>query len=124
MPRIRSGSSGGGGGTVPSSAFTAGATASYGSVIPLTRVLTLGANLTIGALGTPAGGSAVSGVITLVLKQAATGGPYTVGWPAALEWAGDAPAPAMPVVANSELVVQLLWTGQAWRAIKVGEFYP
>jgi hypothetical protein len=65
----------------------------------------------------------VSGTVTIILKQAASGGPYTVTWPT-IEWAGDAPAPTMPTVANSELIVNLFWTGQAWRGSVMGVYYP
>lgn len=91
------------------------------AMLPSTRTLTLSANLTVAALPTPA---FTSGAITLVFKQPASGGPYTVTFPATLEWPGDAPAPGMPTAFNAELVVQLVWTGVNWRAVKIGEFYP
>lgn len=68
--------------------------------------------------------SNVTGTVTLVVKQAASGGPYTFTAPSTLKWAGGAPAPIMPTVANSELVVHLFWTGLAWRAFNGGVFFP
>jgi hypothetical protein len=89
--------------------------------LPSARTYTLGANLTV-ALGTgfPTGRA---GIVTLVMRQPATGGPYTVTWPAALEWPNDAPAPVMPTPANAELIVQLLWTGGTWRA-SAAPYFP
>jgi len=90
---------------------------------PTTRVRTLTGNTTIANPPT-AGTSGVSYTVTLVVKQAATGGPYTVTWPAALEWANDAAAPSMSTASNSELIVHLFWTGVAWRAVLGGVFFP
>lgn len=88
-----------------------------------TRVNTLTGNTTVQSL--PTGLSAATAfTVTYVLRQAASGGPYTVTWPSNLEWANDAPAPAMPTVANSELIVHLLWTGLAWRGMVGGVFLP
>jgi hypothetical protein len=91
-----------------------------GSAVPSTRTMTLTTNFTL-SINNP--GSTVSGTVTIILKQAASGGPYTVTWPT-IEWAGDAPAPTMPTVANSELIVNLFWTGQAWRGSVMGVYYP
>ena len=93
------------------------------AMLPSTRSWTLSGNLTI-ALHSTLPAATVSGTITLVLKQATSGGPFTVTWPGTLEWAGDAPAPTMPTVANAELIVHLLWTGVAWRAMVGGTFFP
>lgn len=99
-----------------------GAVTVSASSIATTRVWTLSGNVTI--TGPGAASSLVSGTITLVIRQAATGGPYTVTWPATLEWANDAPGPSMPTVANAELIVHLFWTGAAWRAMSSGVFFP
>jgi hypothetical protein len=104
----------------PAAAGVASGNMTLGS-LPLTSVRTLTGNVT--GITLPAPAANVSGTITLVLKQAAAGGPYTVTWPA-LEWAGDALPPAMPTVANAELIVHLFWTGLAWRAMVAGVFYP
>lgn len=90
---------------------------------PVTRIVTLTANLTFANLP-PAPPAGFSATTTIVVKQAASGGPYTVTWPTAIEWANDAAAPVMPTVANSELVVHLFWTGTACRAMVGGIFYP
>jgi len=90
--------------------------------VPTTLTRTLSGNVTITAITDGAAGQSYTA--TLVLKQAATGGPYTVAWPAALEWPSDAPGPAMPTAANSELIVHLFWTGVAWRAFPAGVFFP
>lgn len=104
--------------TTVATASTSGLTTAH---LPSTRVYILGANWGF-TLPTPSGG--VSGTITLVLRQAATGGPYTVTWPATgITWAGGAPAPAMPTTANARLEVHLFWTGQEWLG-KVGGIYP
>jgi hypothetical protein len=88
---------------------------------PSTRQLNLAANLTINAL--PAPSVTVSGTITLVLVQAATGGPYTVTWPSGIKWAGGAAAPVMPTTASARLVVHLFWTGQEWLGMVAGTFF-
>lgn len=104
---------------------TAGTVTATASILPIyigtTRQWTLSANLTISALPTLASNAA--GTVTLVLKQAAAGGPYTVTWPT-IVWAEGVAAPVMPTVANAELVVHLFWTGQAWRGVIGGNFFP
>lgn len=100
----------------------AGATVTVGFSTPRTRVAILTANVTVNALPTPVGTSSFT--CTAVLKQAASGGPFTVTWPVGLEWAGDASAPVMPTAANAELVVHVFWTGAAWRAMVGGVFFP
>lgn len=94
-----------------------------GTTLPYTFRWTLVGNLAV-AISASNPPSTVSGTCTFVIKQAATGGPFTVTWPASLEWAGDAPAPAMPTVASAEMIVHLLWTGAAWRAFYGGAFFP
>ena len=108
--------------TTPTSVWaTANGTASMSGATTATLYRwTLSGNLTIGTMPTPAD---LGLVIQFVLKQAASGGPYTVTWPT-IKWAGDAPAPAMPTVANAELIVNLLWTGTAWRGLVAGSFFP
>lgn len=98
-----------------------GAQTISGSPLGTTQNWTLGGNITVGLTATPP--STVAGTATLVIKQAASGGPYTVTWPT-LEWASDAPAPSMPSTANAEMIVHLFWTGTAWRAIYGGSFFP
>jgi len=90
--------------------------------LPSTIRVLLTANVIFAALANQA--SDRSGTITLILKQPSTGGPYTVAFPSALEWAGDANAPSMPTAPNSELIVHLFWTGSAWRAMVGGVFFP
>lgn len=89
---------------------------------PQTVTRLLAGNVTLNSLAAATTG--VSFTVTLVIKQAASGGPYTVTWPATLEWANDAPAPAMPTAANAELIVHLFWTGVVWRAMLGGVFFP
>lgn len=88
-----------------------------------TRRLTLSGNLTLNLDATGMSASQ-SGSIIIVFKQPATGGPFTVTWQSTIEWAGDAAGPAMPTVANAELIVNMFWTGSAWRAALVGTFFP
>lgn len=107
---------------VATSTSVAGTITPLSTWVPSTRCWTLGGSITLGAL--PNLTNTNSGTATLVIKQAATGGPYTVTWPATLEWANDTAGPLMPTVANSELIVSLFWTGLAWRAVLVGVFYP
>jgi hypothetical protein len=95
---------------------------SLGYSSPVTRTRTLAGNTTVTALS--AGTTGVAYTATLVIKQAASGGPYTLTWPASIEWANDAPAPIMPTTANSEQIIHLFWTGWSWRAILGGVFYP
>lgn len=95
-------------------------TATY--TAPLTRGLTLAGNVTLSNTP-PSPGAGKSATVTFVIKQAATGGPYTVTWPT-LEWAGDAAAPVMPTAPSSELMVHLFWTGVVWRGIVGGTFFP
>lgn len=91
--------------------------------LPSTRVWPLTQNLSVLISSTNPDGS-ISGTVTLVIKQAASGGPYTVTWPATLEWAGDAPGPVMPTAPNAELIIHLFWTGSAWRGMVGGVFLP
>lgn len=95
---------------------------SIGYTGPRTVTRTLGSNSTITAIS--AGPTGQSYTATLIIKQAASGGPFTLAWPSTLEWSNDAAAPQMPTVANSELIVSLFWTGIAWRAVLVGVYYP
>lgn len=91
--------------------------------VPSTVIRTVAGNSTVTNL--PASpGATRAGTVTLVIRQAASGGPFTLTWPATLEWAGDAIAPAMPTVPNAELIVHLFWTGIAWRAMVGGTFFP
>jgi hypothetical protein len=92
------------------------------SMLPSTRQLVLGANLTISTLPTPPSG--LSSTLTLVIKQAASGGPYTVTWPASgIVWAEGASAPSLSTTPNAELIVHLFWTGQGWRGMVAGNFF-
>jgi hypothetical protein len=108
--------------TPTSAAAATGSSTIDAATVGITRVRTLTQNLVWSMGSNPAADKA--GTFTVVLKQAASGGPYTVTWPAALEWAGDALPPAMPTVANAELIVHLFWTGVAWRGMVAGVFYP
>lgn len=92
---------------------------------PKVRVLTLSGNVTVSNAPSSLGATR-AGVTVLTFKQAATGGPYTVAWPAvtSLPWAGGAAAPSMPTAANAELEVHLFWTGQSWRAKVGGTYFP
>lgn len=92
------------------------------AMYPSLRTITLSTNLTFTLSATPPASS--GGTITLVIKQPASGGPFTITWPASLEWAGDAPGPTMPTPANAELIVHLLWTGNVWRGTNAGSFFP
>lgn len=105
-----------------SGTWAAGTYSIPGATGPYTRSRTLSGNITLTAPANGLTGKAYTS--TLSLKQAAAGGPFTVTWPATLEWAGDAPAPVMPTAANAELIVHLFWTGTAWRAMLGGVFYP
>lgn len=89
--------------------------------LPSTRLWTLGINVTLGTLPTPA--ATASGTITLVLIQPATGGPYTVTWPSGIKWSNGASAPAMPTTASARLVVHLFWTGTEWLGMVAGTFF-
>lgn len=102
-------------GTVPLTAFP----------FENSRQITLAGNVTLSGLPTTPAATR-SGSLLIILKQAATGGPYTVTWPAttSLPWNQGAPAPVMPTTANAEMIVSLLWTGTAWRAILIGIYYP
>lgn len=81
------------------------------------QCLNVAGNLTIGALPTP---TEPVGTITISLLQTAA---FSVTWPAGIKWAGGAPAPTMPTMVNSELVVHLLWTGRGWRGTVMGVFF-
>lgn len=89
---------------------------------PYTYHWTLSGNVTITGLGSGLGATE-SGTKTFIIKQAASGGPYTVTWPT-IEWSNDVAAPLMPTVANAELIVHVFWTGTAWRGIVQGVYYP
>ena len=110
----------------PTTIGTLGGTLTIGAgLLPRTLVYTLNAASTVALGSTPA--VSVSGTITVVVKQASSGGPFTLTWPtpsSTFRWAGDAPAPVMPTVANAELIVNLFWTGTAWRGSVMGVFFP
>jgi len=63
---------------------------------------------------------------TLIIKQAASGGPFTVTFPASIKWSGPAgtPAPTVPTQAGYELIVHLLWNGTRWIGVVAGVFEP
>ena len=83
--------------------------------LPSTRLWTMTGNIT---LNLPTPSAALSGTITLVLTQDATGG-RTMVWPAAVKWSdGIAVQPA--TAANSISVVNLLWTGVQWLGMNGG----
>lgn len=92
-----------------------------GGHIPSTRTWVLNGNVTVSLGSAPA--SNMAGTVALVVKQAASGGPWTVTWPT-IVWAEGASAPSVPTTPNAELIVQLVWTGQAWRGAVVGSFFP
>lgn len=112
------------GDTGPSVAFTmSGPFGPYSAVhLGSTRIVTLTGNANVTSFHAATNTSA--GSINFVIRQAPSGGPYTLGWPSSLEWVNDAPAPVMPTVANAEMLVTVFWTGAAWRAILNGIFYP
>lgn len=90
--------------------------------VPSTKIRTLASNVIVNCTSNPS--NSVSGTVTLVLKQAATGsGPYTVTWGSMITWAGGAPAPVMPSTAGARLVVHLFWTGQEWLGMVGGTFF-
>jgi hypothetical protein len=114
------------GATAPYAAATTTAGATFdvtAAHLHTVRTLTLGANLTI-TINATNPSSSIADVVTLYLKQPASGGPYTVTWPTTLEWPEDASAPAIPTAANGELCVRLEWTGTVWRAFPGGRFLP
>lgn len=92
------------------------------AILPSTMTWLLARNVVISFGTDPV--ATISGTATFVIKQAATGGPYTVTWPSTLEWANDAPAPTVPTTPNAELIVHLFWTGSAWRGMVGGVFFP
>lgn len=87
-----------------------------------TRIWTLTQACTFSFGASPS--STVSGTFTLILKQAASGGPWAPIWPASLKWANDAPPPIMPSVASWEMVIHFFWTGTRWIAFWGGSFAP
>lgn len=111
------------GDTAPADSGTWTGAVSLGTPTVSTKTRTLSGNVTLSGPSNPAS-STTSYTATYVIKQPASGGPYTVTWPVGLKWANDALAPTMPTVANSELTVHLLWTGLAWRAYNAGPFFP
>lgn len=96
-----------------------------GAMLSTTRLWNLSGNATLTTLGNPTT-LTLSGTMTLCIKQPATGGPFTITWPAltTLRWPNDTVGPAMPTLANSELIVNLFWSGYAWRGVPMGVFYP
>lgn len=86
--------------------------------LPSTRLRTLAGNVTL-TLPTPA--STLSGTITFVLTQDATGG-RTIAWPAAVKWPdGIAQQPAAAAATTS--VIHLLWTGAQWLGLLGGKSF-
>lgn len=86
--------------------------------LPSTQLWTLTGNVTL-TLPTPP--ATVSGTITLVLTQDATGG-RTITWPAGVKWPdGIARQPAAG--AGTTSVVHLLWTGAAWFLMSGGNSF-
>lgn len=89
--------------------------------IPSLHNINLTGNVTVGTL--PDGKANVAGAISISFVQPATGGPYTVTFPASIKWAGGAPAPTMPSAAGSELIVHLFWTVRGWRGVVMGTYF-
>lgn len=87
------------------------------------RTMVLNANITVN-IDTTLPSSSIADVVTLVLKQPSSGGPYTVTWQSTIEWPEDALGPAMLPGANAELIIDFFWTGSAWRASPVGRYQP
>lgn len=111
---------------MPANATTATGTIDLAGVAftpPVTRVLTLTGNVTFTNIP-PSPPAGFSGTVSLICKQAASGGPYTINWPAALEWVNDAPPPPLPTTPGSELEVHLFYNGFAWRGKLGGIYYP
>lgn len=88
-----------------------------------TRFLTLTGNVVL-SNNPPNPDAGIAATTTLILQQAASGGPYTVTWPAGLEWAENAAPPIMPTAASAELEVHLFHNGVAWRGKVGGVYYP
>ena len=99
-----------------------GATFDLTVAVAYTRRITLTQSLTFTLSANP--GSGVSFTHTLSLRQATSGGPFTVTFPPGIRWSGPAgtPAPTMPTQAGYELLVHLFWTGTAWRGVLAGVF--
>lgn len=112
------------GDTGPAWAF--GAVGAFGpydsSYFGSTRTVTLTGNANISAFNP--GPSDKAGSIHFVIKQASSGGPYTLTWPTSIKWVNNTPAPVMPTVPNAELLVTAFWTGVSWRAMLNGIYYP
>jgi hypothetical protein len=106
----------------PADAAVAGAGVTIATTGASDRHRILGQNTSAAALPTPP--SNISFVCSTTFKQAATGGPYTVTFPAGIVWLGGAAAPVMPSVANAEMLIQMYWNGQVWRGIFVGYAFP
>jgi hypothetical protein len=88
------------------------------SDFPTTRLRTLTGNVT---LNLPTPSSALSGTITFVLTQDATGG-RTITWPASVKWPDGIPQqPA--TAANSISVIHLMWTGTQWLGLLGGKSF-
>ncbi|GAB2702089.1 hypothetical protein BKA24_001726 [Microbacterium marinum] len=94
------------------------------SSLPLTRTWPLNGNITLQTM--PSFSSSIAGTVTLIIRQAATGGPYTVTFPSNIVWSGPqgAPAPVMPTQPNAEMTIHLFWTGQRWQGVLGGVFVP
>jgi hypothetical protein len=91
--------------------------------VPGTQVWTLAANLTIGVFPTSAN-LGKSGTVTIIVIQAATGGPYTLTWPTGIKWAGGAVAPSIPATVSARLAVNMFWDGvNQWYGVVMGVFY-
>lgn len=89
-------------------------------MLPSTRLWNMTTNLVI-TLPTP--GATLSGTITLVLTQDATGG-RTITWPssATLTWPdGISQQPATAALSTS--VIHLLWTGTTWMGMLGGKSF-
>jgi hypothetical protein len=86
--------------------------------LPSTRLWTMTGNIT---LNLPTPSAAMSGTISLVLTQDATGG-RTLTWPASVKWPdGIAQQPAS--AANSVSMIHFIWTGTLWLGMLGGKSF-
>lgn len=107
--------------TVATSSAVSGNVVVSSEEVPSTFLWTLAGDIIIGDL--PPGPEGVAGTVTLIIRQATSGGPYTVTWPTNIGWANGSLPPVAPSVAGREMMVHLFWAVGSWRGLIGSTFF-
>jgi len=84
--------------------------------------ITLSENVTTATISNPTATGDVCAIM-IDVKQAASGGPYTFAWPAAVKWAGGASAPVITTTASATdcFLLRTRNGGTSWQGFICGQ---